>query len=416
MKHRARNVFLALVCLLLFAAIGAALYTNWASRKPFAVIVFLTEGLTPAILTPARLHAGGADHQLAMERLHHLALMRNHSADFATPDAAAAAAALATGRKIRNGHLSVDETGRVLPTWADLARAAGRSVGIVSNTSVLSPTLAAFLAPGADPGNPDQIGNLLLDRAPADVILGGGRAALLPELKGGTRKDDRDLLLEARREGFDLVRNLSELESIPAWRPPKLLGLFADGDFAFAGKIHSAGPQPSLADMVRRAIQLLQYNRSGYLLIVEAGLVGQACRANDGEQLLHELAELDKAVETALAYAGDRAVIIVAGTRSTGGFHLSGRPFRTSQGGALLGRTPQGIPAVTWSTGPGGGLAAADPETDEHPLPLEPSAVITREAAPIVEDMLLLSSGEGTEELRGFLDNTDVFEVLRGKF
>ena len=86
-----------------------------------------------------------------------------------------------------------------------------------------------------------------------------------------------------RRKGYDIAHNKSELENTPSWRAPKLLGIFSSANLAFADEIQSAGPQPTLAEMVRTAIQLLQYNAKGYLLVVDAGLAGKAASQNEGE-------------------------------------------------------------------------------------------------------------------------------------
>ena len=43
--------------------------------------------------------------------------------------------------------------------------------------------------------------------------------------------DGRDLFLEMRQRGFDIVRNKAELEST-RWCAPRTLGIFADGDLA----------------------------------------------------------------------------------------------------------------------------------------------------------------------------------------
>ena len=100
----------------------------------------------------------------------------------------------------------------------------------------------------------------MVDSPKMDIIMGGGIANFLPEAKQGKRQDGRDLLLELRGNGFDVVRTKAELEAIPAWRRPKLFGAFATGDMAFANQVEKKSEQPSLADMVRRAIELLQYN------------------------------------------------------------------------------------------------------------------------------------------------------------
>src|SRR5205085_3820403 len=138
----------------------------------------------------------------------------------------------------------------------------------------------------------------------------------------------RDLLLEMRGNGFDLVQTRAELENIPAWRRSKLLGAFANEELAFLDQLEAKKEQPSLSDMVRRAIELLQYNAGGYLLVVDAGLMRKAAEENNGERTLSQTLELDRAVGIARSYGGEKATIIVCGDVAIGGLKLNGFPFR----------------------------------------------------------------------------------------
>jgi alkaline phosphatase len=97
-----RNQLLALFCLLVFVALGVLYFQVWVVQKHFGVIVFIGDGLTARQLTAARLYAGGADHRLAIEGLPYTALVLNSARDFAVPDTAAAATALATGTRSIN--------------------------------------------------------------------------------------------------------------------------------------------------------------------------------------------------------------------------------------------------------------------------------------------------------------------------
>ena len=184
--------------------------------------------------------------------------------------------------------------------------------------------------------------------------MGGGGSKFLPEAKGGERADGRDLVLEMRRNGFEIVRSKAELESIPRWRRPQLLGLFSDAEMAFGNEIAAGSEQPTLADMTRRAIELLQWNAGGYLLIVDAGLMRTAARENHGERTLAETVELDQAIAVARNYAGENSTILVTGNFGIGGLSLNGFPFRRDSGVALLGVNSSGEPALTWATGPNG--------------------------------------------------------------
>jgi alkaline phosphatase len=43
----------------------------------------------------------------------------------------------------------------------------------------------------------------------------------------------------------------------------------------------------------------------------------------------------------------------------------------------------------------------------------EPAAVYTKAALVTVDDVIAFGSGPGTAELRGVLDNTKIFEIIR---
>lgn len=407
MNKKLRNRLLAIGCVLVFLALGAAFYVNWVVQKPFAIILFLTDNLTPSVLTPARIFEGGADHRLQIEHFPHLALVTTHANDFAVPDNASSASAVATGRKINNRSLGVDAGGVPIPNLMDLARARGRATGLVSNTPLTDAAPAAFFAKVGDPLNFEQIGLELAD-SNINVLLGGGGADLLPESKDGRRRDGRDLLLEMRNRGYDIVRNRSELANSPSWRAPKVLGVFAAGNLPFDGELPASGSPPTLADMVRQAILFLQYNPKGYFLVVDAGLGGKAAVQNEGERVLRELLALDRAVAAAVEYAGDKALVVVAGKQSVGGLRLNGFPFRNDKGAGILGVNVQGVPSITWSSGPGSGASHGV----ENPALAEPAAFRMNAGIGVAEDSIVLSRGPGSETFVGFQDNTGIYRLI----
>ena len=410
MSSKIRNRFIALACLLAFIGMGVLFYSNWVIQKPFAIILFLTDNLTTSSLTAARIYQNGADTRLNLEKLPNLGLITTHSADFAVSDPAAAATAIATGQKVNNRSVGVDSSGKPLVNLFDLARKHGRATGLISNAAISDTTPAAFYARTGNPQDSQDIAAQLVEAASIDVILGGGEADFLPEHKDGRRKDGRDLLIEMRRKGYDIAQNRSELENTPSWRAPKLLGVFASGNLAFADEVQSAGSQPALAEMTRMAIQLLQYNRKGYLLVVDCGLAGRAASQNEGERMLRELLALDEAVAFAASYAGEDSLILVVGKQSIGGLRLNGYPFRHDKGVAVVGINSQGIPSLTWSTGPGTRAASAG-AGDTSPAN-EPSAVPAPVAIGVAEDGIVAGTGEGSEDLKGFKDNTEIFRVI----
>jgi alkaline phosphatase len=420
-----RNELLALFCLLLFAGLGVLYFQHWVIQKPFGIILFIGEGLTPEQIALTRLYIGGADAHLGLESMEHVALVKNYSMDFAVPDSAAAATAIATGIKVPNRAIAVDAEGKPLASIVDFAREHGRLVGLVTNGKLTDATTAAFYAHTAADTDPGAVARELAESGKMDVIMGGGAGLFSPRAKAGERQDGRDLLLELRRNGFDLVRTRAELEAISSTRRPRLFGVFANRELAFADQIEEQREQPSLPDMVRRAIQLLQYNPHGYFLAIDAALARKAAAENHAERTLNQTAELDRAVVMAQRYAGTRSTILVCGDVAVGGLALNGFPFRNDSGIALLGLNSAGEPWMTWASGPKGTRSfssakrlvneqvarrEAEEPTSEQ---LEPAAFFSESALNTVADVVALGSGRGTATLHGYIDNTEIFRILR---
>jgi len=419
-----RNQVLALLCLFTFAGLGVLYFQHWVVQKPFGIILLIGEGLAPERLAQTRMYAGGADTRLTLDSMDHLALVMNCSKDFAVSDQAAAATAIATGVKVTNRAVSIDSQGKPLATIIDLAREHRRGTGLITDVNLTDATCAAFYAHAANPYDGDDLARQLAEGGKFDIAMGTGATEFLSDKKGGQRQDGRDLLLELRGNGSDVVRSRGELESIPGWQRTKLFGIFGPESEA-TNRAEQWSDQPNLSDMVRRAIEILQYNPRGYLLVVVAGLMREAAEANDAEGALRHTIEFDQAVATARRYAGPKSIILACGDVAVGGLNLNGFPFRKDSGIALLGLNPAGQPWMTWASGPQGTHSygtAKQPNKDTSPIaegvqsgnPIsQPAAFYTKSALPTVEDVPAFGTGPGTEELHGSVDNTEIFRILR---
>ena len=299
---RLRNQLLALIIFAGFLALGAFYIRYWTAKRPFGIIVFVSDGMISRHLTAARLYSGGADEHLNLERhFPNLALVRNDGLQFAVPDSAAAATAIATGRKARHRALSMDEAGASLPTILELAAATGRNAGLVTTDRFTEASTAAFFAHTNDSTQRDPLTAALVAQTGLKVLLGGGMGDFLPTDEGGFRTDKKNLVGGLVGPAWDVVKTKAELEGVAPYRGGTLLGLFAAGALS-SGKQREAGSntEPSLSDMVRRAIQCLETDRDGYILVIDETQISRAAMINDGEMLLRETVELDKAIETAI--------------------------------------------------------------------------------------------------------------------
>ncbi len=423
-----RNQLLALFCLIVFFAFGVFYFRTWVVQKPFGIILFIGEGLDSSRVAAARIYAGGPGKPLALDSFAYTALLKNHSKDFATPDQAAAATALATGVRVKNGAIAIDEDGKALENLLELARRSGRMTGLVTNTLLTDATPASFYAHAETGVDREGLARDLVEKADIDVVLGGGSADFFPSAKNGRRTDGKDLLLELRSAGYDLVQNREELEAVPRWRAAKLFGVFGSAELAFADEENLGDDRPRLADMVRRSIELLQFNSGGYLLIVDAGLMRKSAQQNQGERTLLETVELDRAISVALEYAGTKSTIFVCGDVAIGGLMLNGHPPR-NEGGTFLERKDPGTTSrLTWATGPNGPEAPLPQEAEgavgktaagESSSPAgisratEPAAAYSETAQTIANDVVAFGTGLGADALHGTLENTAMFQIIR---
>lgn len=391
-----RNQLLALVCLLAFIGLGFLYFRAWVVRKPFGIILLVGDGMNTGTLAAARLFEGGAAERLAVERMPNLALLANASEDFSVPDLAAATTAVATGWTVRNGNVSVSAEGESLSTLVDRARQEGRAVGIVTNGSLTGPGPAAFYAHGRAG---DAFARALVE-ARLDVAMGGGAANFRPP-------DGPNLIPDILESGVEIVRSRSELEDLGGFREGPLLGLFADQSLGSGTGDGLDTRVPSLTDMVRRAIEFLQYNRKGYLLIVDASLIAELAQRNDSEGVLRETIRFDESLAQAVRYAGEDSLIIATGRVATGGMTLNGYPMREDHGVTLLGTNAAGQPNIVWGTGPNG------PETGSADRPpSDPAAFRTSDALNVAEDVVAVGRGPGSDALHGYLPLSDIFGIL----
>jgi hypothetical protein len=112
-------------------------------------------------------------------------------------------------------------------------------------------------------------------------------------------------------------------------------------------------------------------------------------------------------VKAAREYAGKSSMIIVAGDVAIGGMNVNGYPFRYDNGVAILGLNSAGQPWITWATGPNGDSGVATG------IPPEPAALQAPAALNSIEDPIASATGLRVERVRGTLDSTALFSILR---
>lgn len=258
---------------------------------------------------------------LAMDQLEFKGMTTTKPANALVTDSAAAATALACGVKTKNGSLGVDPKGKSVESCAELAKKAGKKVGIVSSVTMTHATPAGFYSHSKSRGATYDIGAQLVDSG-FDFFAGGGLDRRYDNKKERHYPKYGHLYKYAESKGYKVVKNKKEFLAL---RPSskKVLTRFTDLVFPYAIDIDNKDKQtyPTLAEIVKKGIELLD-GPEGFFMMVEGGRIDWSAHANDAATTMREIVALDESVKVALEFMRKHpkdTLVIVTGDHETGG-------------------------------------------------------------------------------------------------
>ncbi len=444
-----------------------------ASPPPKNIIFFLGDGMGMNTLTAARIYAVGEDGELTLDTLPESAFVKTFSNDAQTTDSAAAMTAYMTGRKVNSGVISMSTdtlslepakdasgnktvsrctNGTPTSTLAELAKARGMAVGVVTTTRITDATPAAVYAHACHRSMETDIAaalvpggagyNAALGANGIDVILGGGTKTFGGPAQGGIRSDGRDLLAELRAKGFRTASDTAQLNAIDAASGAPLIGLFAPENLAY-DMARDRARDPGLAAMASKAIKVLAHNPKGFFLMVEGGLIDLALHDTNAKRALQEVTSFDNVLKATIAQMqgidpGLKNTLIVVTADHDHTLLLNGYARRTGKTTAtepgvlgLVRRVSDGTPRVDADGAPftiigfgtgenrvkgsrGAAVKLTDAAVTADDYHYE--SVVRTEVGDETHggsDVYLGAIGARSESFRGTMDNTRVFELIK---
>ena len=186
------------------------------------------------------------------------------------------------------------------------------AVGIVSDAELEDATPGAMVSHTRRRADKQYIADQLLSSG-AEVILGGGSAYFYPQsTKGSRRKDEKNLVENFKLKGYQLAFTKQELLSASESRGTKtLFGVFhpdnMDGSldrlYLKKNTVEQFPNQPDLTEMTQSAIDVLSRNPNGFFLMVEAALIDKFNHPLDWERAAFDTIMLSNAVQIAKDFA-----------------------------------------------------------------------------------------------------------------
>jgi len=260
----------------------------------------------------------------------------------ATTDSAAGGTAIATGRKVANGTVSValPGNGSSLHTLLEYMKTRGKRTGLVTTTDITDATPAAFGAHATNRSESTTISEQYLYNTRPNILFGGTGGIITPA--------------NASAAGYTVLSNSSDLQAVNTETSVWVSGQFGAGAMPY--EYDGIGNLPHLSDMTEKALQILDNEPLGFFLMVEGGRIDHACHAMNIQRSIWETREFSRAVERAINWAAGRedTLIVVTADHETGGLlvlannGVSNYPSVSWEGSS---HTTSHVPVYAWGPG-----------------------------------------------------------------
>ena len=299
---------------------------------------------------------------------------------YCATDSAAAATAMSTGVKTYGGAIGVDLTTDVLENVLEVAEELGKKTGVVSSVQFSHATPAAFVAHNLSRNNYSEIAQEMIYDSATDVIMGTGHPwydadgqfistpntfmyvggeTTWSALVAGTAGGDAD------RDGIDdpwtLIQTRVEFESLASGPTPKrVIGVpqvyqtlqqGRSGDpYAEPYVVPLIDTVPTLEEMTKAALNILDDDFDGLFLMVEGGAVDWASHGNQSGRMIEEQIDFERAVEAVNEWVKKNSnwgetLLIVTGDHETG--YLSG-PGSDPTWESIVNNGTGNLPGMEW--------------------------------------------------------------------
>jgi alkaline phosphatase len=352
------------------AAFTAAL--AGAQTRAKNVILFFGDGVGVSSLNAASIYGYGRPQALYLQKMPNLALADSSSAREWVTDAAAAATAMATGVKSRNGVMSQTASavkdvrdGDTLKTILEYAEERGLSTGIVANDDRTGVTIAAASAFYAHTNNRQRSADIFQQLLHpkfgngVDVVIGTG----LRWISAESAKMGRNIATDIPAAGYAYVHSVDEVKKLDPAKD-RVIALFDDPDF-------------DLNAAVEQAVARLSRNRKGYFLVVFSD-----CHLSRAAKTLSRIVEMDKVIQTTVERVPKDTLVLMTADHS----------YDLRIKGEKLVETSKAADAQQ--------LVSAISLEEQH----------------TAEDVPVLAVGPGASRVHGFISNTDIFHIMMGAF
>lgn len=308
-------------------------------------------------------------------------------------DSAAAATTMSTGVKTYNSAIGVDVDKKPLKHAAEVAEEQGKSSGVVTTVPIPHATPAGFSVHDEKRGNYRDIALEMIVDSRLDVIMGAGHPWFDKDGKLIVQVDDKDRIAtpqsydgvgsaeiwahllagtigndadgDGQEDRWTLIQTREAFQALAdaPTTPKRVIGVAqaaptlnqerSGDEKAAAGVVPLNANVPTLAEMSRGALNVLDNDPDGFFLMIEGGAVDWAGHDNQAGRMIEELIDFNRAVEAVVEWVEkhsnwDETLVIVTADHETG---FLGGPDGKTPDAPVINHGAGNMPGMEWRSG-----------------------------------------------------------------
>lgn len=306
------KIFFIPVLLVLIAVSCTSSDPEQESQESLENIIFLIgDGMGLSAVTTT-FYFG--DESSEFKRFHHIGLVNTSSAVHKVGESASTGTAMSTGTKTYRHALGLGVDRDTLKNIIEFVSEMGWSTGLIATSSVTHATPASFYAHVGNRYDDEEEVAVQLLHSEVDFFAGGGIQFF------NKREDHANLFKTAEQNGFTL-------DTIALINPS---ALSADQKYGYLLAEEGMPSIPGgrgdfLPEATSLALDYLSLDEAGFFLMVEGSYIDKAGHDNDGDRLLAEVDDFEKAISVAMDFAEQHGntLVVVTADHETGGLALA---------------------------------------------------------------------------------------------
>ena len=300
--------------------------------------------------------------------------------NYGATDSAAAATAMSTGEKTYSGAIGVDVDGEPVDHIIEIFEDLRKSTGVVTSVQLSHATPAGFVAHNISRYKLARISQEMINASAVDVIMGCGHPwydkngnrrefpktykyvgnestwnNLVAGVAGGDADgdgvDDPWMLVQTRAEFVALASGETPERVFGVAQVYKTLQQQRGGDgHALPYAVPPIESVPTLEEMTRAALNVLDNDKDGFFLMIEGGAVDWAAHDNQSGRVIEEQIDFNRSVEAVVEWVQESSswgetLVIVTGDHETG--YLNG-PGSNPDRNPLVNNGASNLPEMEW--------------------------------------------------------------------